>query len=372
MGYVKELVSIIVPVFNAEKFLAETLVSLAAQTYENIEVLLVDDGSKDSSRDICESFVEGDNRFRYYYQENAGAGAARNRGIGLACGEFLMFLDSDDLFEPDFVEKMYGVIVSSGADVAICRADMFNVVYEPGKGRLHHVSALLGGGVYVPLDIADRFFQVMTTCPWDKMFRAEHIESEGLRFQNLRYSNDTYFVLMALLTSSHIAVTEDVLVHYRYGTGASLRDKMYLNPYCDLDMLAALRSAFEKKEIAGGEELRGGLDCFTAGIVVYACLNLASQSGAACKEFKARLRESDVPKPKSLLKRPVDGTVLRRAVKYWAVTSISAEGFIWALAPLGRNGWRGANRIQTVVAWLRVFASPIAGVWASLRGIHFE
>ena len=142
MGYVKELVSIIVPVFNAEKFLAETLVSLAAQTYENIEVLLVDDGSKDSSRDICESFVEGDNRFRYYYQENAGAGAARNRGIGLACGEFLMFLDSDDLFEPDFVEKMYGVIVSSGADVAICRADMFNVVYEPGKGRLHHVSAI--------------------------------------------------------------------------------------------------------------------------------------------------------------------------------------------------------------------------------------
>ena len=368
MGYVNDLVSIVIPVYNAEKLLVETLDSLAVQTYENIEVLLIDDGSKDSSKATCESFAEADGRFHYCYQDNAGAGAARNCGIDLARGEYLMFLDSDDLFEPDFVEKMHDAAASSGADVVTCRADMFSTVYVPGKGQLYHAYALLDGGVYAPLDMADRFFQVMTTCPWDKIFRAEHIEKEGLRFQNIRYSNDTYFVLVALLTSAQIAATEEVLVHYRYGSGGSLRDKMYLNPYCDLDALAALRAAFEKTEMASSEELCYGLDCLTASIVVMACLNLASQSGAACKEFKARLRDSDVPKPRSLLKRSVDGAAVKRALRYWAVTSISAEGFSWALAPLGMNGWRSASRSQSCATWLRVFMSPIAGAWARLRG----
>lgn len=372
MGRVKELVSVIVPVYNAEKFLAETLGCLAAQTYENIEVLLVDDGSKDLSRAICEKFADDDKRFHYHYQDNAGAGAARNRGIDLARGEFLMFLDSDDLFEPDLVEKLYHMSVSSGADATICRADMFNTNYEPGKGELLHACALLDGGVYAPLDIAERFFQVVTTCPWDKMFRAEHIESEGLRFQNLRYSNDTYFVLMALLTSSRIAVMEDVLVHYRYGLGGSLRDKMYLNPYCDLDMLDALRSSFKKTEMASSEDLCGGLDRLTADIVIMACMNLASQSGDACRDFKARLRSSDLPKAKSLLRGSFDRVAANLAVKYWAVTSISSEGFAWAVAPLGKNGWRSASGAQARATWLRVLASPIAGAWARLRGTRLN
>ncbi len=368
MCYLKEFISIVVPVYNAEKFLEETLDSLAEQTYKNIEVLLVDDGSKDSSRAICEAYAARDKRFCYYRQDNAGAGAARNHGIELAHGEFLMFLDSDDLFEPDFVEKMYDAITSSCADVAICRADKFNAVYEQGKGKLVHASTLLDGGVYAPTDIAACFFQVMTTCPWDKIYRAEHIESEGLRFQNLRYSNDTYFVLMALLTASSIAVTEDVLVHYRYGMGSSLRDKMYLNPHCDLDMLVALRSGFEKTEMVSCKDLRMGLDRLTADIVIMACMNLASQSGIACAEFKAHLGNIDFPKPKSLLKGSVDGAAVVRAFKYWAVISISAEGFAWAVAPLGKNGWRNVRGPQARTTWLRVLVSPVAGACARFRG----
>lgn len=368
MGRVKELVSVIVPVYNAEKFLKETLDSLAAQTYKDIEILLVDDGSKDSSRVICEDYAAQDKRFCYYHQDNAGAGAARNHGIDLAHGEFLMFLDSDDLFEPEFVEKMHDVITSSCGDVAICRADKFDTFYEPGRGKLLHSSALLDGGVYTPVDIAARFFQVMTTCPWDKIYRTEHIEREGLRFQNLRYSNDTYFVLMALLTASRIAVTEDIFVHYRYGLGGSLRDKMYLNPRCDLEMLTALRSAFEKTEMVSCEDLRMGLDRLTADIVIMACMNLASQSSIACAEFKACLGNIDFPKPKSLLKESVDGAAVKRVFKYWAVTSISAEGFAWAVAPLGKNGWRNVRGPQARATWLRVLVSPVAVACARFRG----
>ncbi len=368
MGFVKDLVSIVVPVYNAERFLEQTLDSLRAQSYRDIEVILVDDGSEDSSRAICEGYVARDERFFYYYQENAGAGAARNNGIKLARGEYLMFLDSDDLFEPEFVERMHRAIANGGADAAICRADMFNSVYKPGEAHLCYGHASLKFGVYDPAGIGGNFFQVMTTCPWDKIFRAEHIADKRLCFQNLRYSNDTYFVLMALLTASRIAVTEDVLVHYRYGLGGSLRDKMYLSPYCDLDMLEALRSGFAVTEMARNEELKRSLDIFSANTIVMSCMNLASQSASACNAFSVRMRTVEVPKPKDLMRKPFNVKALKCASVYWAVTSATPEGISWAVSPLGNNGWRGADSSQKHAVWLRVLFSPIALAWKRMRG----
>lgn len=368
MSFVKDLVSVVIPVYNAEKFLEQTLGCLLAQTYGDIEVILVDDGSKDSSRAICERYSERDKRFRYYYQENAGAGAARNYGIDLARGEFLMFLDSDDLFEPHFVKNMRDAIVRDGGDAAVCRADKFDTIYRPDEARLLHAHALLEAGVYEPGKIGERFFQVVTTCPWDKIFRTEHIVSEGLRFQNLRYSNDTYFVLMALLTAARIVVTEEVLVHYRYGLGGSLRDKMYLNPYCDLDMLGTLRSGFAGTEMSRNKELQYSLDVFSADIIIMACMNLASQSEGACKDFAARLKEVEAPKLKRLTEKTINGKALKRAYKYWAVTTVSPEGIVWAVSSLGNNGWRGADASSLHFVWLRVLVSPIAVAWKRMRG----
>lgn len=367
MNSIENLVSIIIPVYNAERFLSETLDCLLSQTYEDIEVILVDDGSKDSSKVICEKYVEADKRFSYYYQDNAGAGAARNQGIDLAHGEFLMFLDSDDLFEPEFVEKMHGAIAGEDVDVVVCRADKFNSVYVPDEACLLHSNALLGCGIYRPEDIGDRFYQLMTTCPWDKLFRAEHIANEGLRFQDLRYSNDTYFVLMALLTASQIAVTEDVLVHYRYGLGGSLRDKMYLNPYCDLDMLASLRDAFVKTDLACNIEIRHSFEDFFADIIAMACMNLASQSEDACRDFMVCLRQIGTPDLKDLLRRPVSREAIKRAYKYWAVTTVSTEGIVWAVSLLGSNGWRSANASQLRSVWSRVLVAPVALAWRSIR-----
>jgi len=100
------LVSIIVPVYNAEKFLSQTLDSIINQTFENWECIIVDDGSIDSSASIANSFCEGDNRFKYYYQENSGPSVARNKGIDLARGEYLQFLDADDVIAPDRLDIM--------------------------------------------------------------------------------------------------------------------------------------------------------------------------------------------------------------------------------------------------------------------------
>ena len=101
-----EKISVIVPVYNAEKWLRDALASLQAQTYTDFEAILVDDGSTDGSTEICRGVCERDGRFRLLMQENAGVSAARNAGIDAACGEWIAFMDADDVMPPDSLDVM--------------------------------------------------------------------------------------------------------------------------------------------------------------------------------------------------------------------------------------------------------------------------
>ena len=112
--------SIIVPVYNAEEWLKECLDSLVAQTIDDFEVILVDDGSTDRSFDICREYAEKDSRFRLIRQDNQGAAAARNTGLGAAQGEFVGFIDSDDMASPDMFEVMVSRCLKEGRDIAWC------------------------------------------------------------------------------------------------------------------------------------------------------------------------------------------------------------------------------------------------------------
>ena len=102
-----ELVSIIVPIYNSEKYLNDCLKSIQKQTYHNIEILLIDDGSQDNSLVICEEVGVLDDRIKIYHQENQGVSAARNRGIELAKGKYILFIDSDDMIIDNMVEQMF-------------------------------------------------------------------------------------------------------------------------------------------------------------------------------------------------------------------------------------------------------------------------
>lgn len=112
--------SIIVPVYNAEKYLEETLDSIAAQTYPDFEVILVDDGSTDRSGEICKARVAKDSRFRYYREENRGPSATRNAGLAYATGELVGFCDSDDVIDPNMYKTMADYMQRHDADVALC------------------------------------------------------------------------------------------------------------------------------------------------------------------------------------------------------------------------------------------------------------
>lgn len=126
----KDKVSVIIPVYKAEKYLAQCMDSVLGQSYENLEIILVDDGSPDRCPEMCEAYAVKDSRVRVIHQQNGGAAAARNRGLEAATGQFIAFVDSDDYIAPDMYEKLLAALVDSGADISLC-----DVKYVDGQGH---------------------------------------------------------------------------------------------------------------------------------------------------------------------------------------------------------------------------------------------
>ena len=210
-------VTVIMPVYNAAEYLRESLDCLTKQTLQDIEIICVDDGSTDESLCILEEYSKKDNRFMVLSQKNLHAGVARNNGIDHASGEYMIFLDADDLFELELLEKTYKQGIQQDADIVLFDADYFNT--ETGErlvqNHLLRTELLDGKEVFSRKDIPDRLFTITTTCPWTKLYSRKFIEKYKLRFQNLRHSNDVYFVLSSLALAERITYLNEKLVYYR-------------------------------------------------------------------------------------------------------------------------------------------------------------
>lgn len=115
-----ELVSMIIPVYGVEEYLGECLETVLNQTYENLEIILIDDESPDHCPEICDQHAQKDARIKVIHQKNGGAANARNHGLDIATGEYICFIDSDDKIENSYVEKLLGAIKENKADVVVC------------------------------------------------------------------------------------------------------------------------------------------------------------------------------------------------------------------------------------------------------------
>ncbi len=142
--FLNDLISIIVPVYNAEKYLKKLLHALKKQTYINIEVIMIDDGSDDSSSEICKSFAKIDCRFLYFYQDNAGVSSARNKGVDIARGKYITFVDSDDWVDDDYIEELYKLLIQHNSDISIVSLQRSNEhFFENDEINLDQKSALI-------------------------------------------------------------------------------------------------------------------------------------------------------------------------------------------------------------------------------------
>ena len=206
-------VSIVIPVYNVEKYLERCLFSIVNQTYKEIEIILVNDGSKDNSGAICDQFVKKDSRAKVLHQENRGLSEARNTGLRNVTGDYVMFLDSDDWLEFDAIEFLLGQAISQNADMVVGGVFRTSNVVEHPKNT--PVSYLLTQEEY-----AKRYFKIESQTieyyVWNKLYRRRVVE--GIEFPSGFFAEDVPTMFRYILNSQTIVVTDKIVYNYFINT----------------------------------------------------------------------------------------------------------------------------------------------------------
>lgn len=220
----KNLVSIIVPIYNTEKYLTPCLESILAQTYENLEIILVDDGSTDNSKKIADDFAKKDSRVKVFSQSNSGQSSARNLGIKKSTGEFISFIDSDDKIDKRFIEKLIAPFLENEKTcLTVCgihykrlknktAEDVYISKVKPQKTRETKKSYILR-----LLATDGRLYSSV-----NKLYKTEFVKK--LNFdEKLNFAEDTKFVLdyLKLVNSTAIKFVLEPLYIYNFGTETS-------------------------------------------------------------------------------------------------------------------------------------------------------
>ena len=247
-------VSIIVPVFNLSEYLSESLDSMLNQDFHNFEIIAVDDGSTDNSLDILLDYASKDKRITVMSQKNCYAGVARNTGLSIAKGEYLLFLDGDDFFEPNLLSYVTKVMDSERSNVSVFQYKYFNTQTNCDEPENKGINKKLNknGEEHILVDtasIASELFTLVNPMPWNKMFRASFVKEHNLKFQNLILSNDVFFSDTALSLTDKISFIYKTFVHYRYNNNSSLRNKRDEYPYCFYECYCSLHDFLEKHQI---------------------------------------------------------------------------------------------------------------------------
>lgn len=210
-------VSVIVPIYNVEEYLEECLDSLVKQTLKGIEVLMIDDGSTDHSASIAKRFDEKYDHFHYFYKENGGLGNARNYAIPYVKGEYLIFLDSDDVVPEDAYKKMYDMAVRTGNDMVIGNVKRFNSSKEWDSG-LHK---RLFDSTYEHTSIYQKPELVYDTTSWNKLFKTSFYLENNFQFPEKILYEDIPVTIPAHFKANSVSMIDDICYLWRVRDGVS-------------------------------------------------------------------------------------------------------------------------------------------------------
>lgn len=199
-------ISVIVPVYKVENYLQRCVDSILTQTYRDFELILVDDGSPDSSGTICDRYAQMDDRIRVLHQKNGGAAAARNAGLDLASGEWIAFVDSDDWIHPQYLSILFQVAIQEGADVVTCR---YELVKDSVKADDNEILPEIVAEDKEEYWVHDRMGAVV---PWGKLFH--HEQFANLRFPEGITTEDEYVTYKVLFECNTLIVLNNSI--YRY------------------------------------------------------------------------------------------------------------------------------------------------------------
>ena len=215
------LISIIVPVYNVKAYLERCLDSICGQTYQNLEIIIVDDGSTDGSGEFCDEYARLDNRVKVIHQANGGQSVARNKGLSVAKGEFLGFVDADDWIDEDMYEFLYQLILKNHADIAVCS----HYIEKQGKTRARYSS---GVKTVFSRDEAIRALVVdkrVRNYVWDKLFKRQLFN--GIQFPIGRLFEDIAVTYQAFYCSDKIVIEDRPKYHYVVHNASTMQQGKY-------------------------------------------------------------------------------------------------------------------------------------------------
>lgn len=244
-------VSVIVPVYNAEKYLRECVESIIKQTLQDIEIIFVDDGSTDASLSILQEYAAKDERIRIINGNHNGGGAARNLGMEEAAGEYLSFFDSDDWMEPELLEKTYTQCKKTDADMAVFSVRFWHeatgAVTDEVCGL--RIDNLPDKEVFSWRDMPKYIFNSFHNWPWNKMFKASFVSEHGIKFQEIQRTNDLLFTTKALILAERITTVPEYLTNYRVRLTDSCQASNGAAPLDFFKAFYALKEFLTEKEI---------------------------------------------------------------------------------------------------------------------------
>lgn len=244
-------ISIVLPIYNAESFLDECLEMIVAQDFKDFEIIAINDGSTDRSWEMLTAWDAKEERLTIIDQENKGAGEARNVGFDAAQGEYLIFLDPDDKFKPNLLSKLYHAAHRVDADIAICASATYDMdtkeIYRADwalrKDLAPHHDPFTGE------EVADDIFRISIGWPWDKLIKRSFLLETGLRYPDIRNSEDGVLIFPALCLAQRITLVSDILIHHTANRSDSLSYLRKDNALCFYDALLLVRDILKDKGV---------------------------------------------------------------------------------------------------------------------------
>lgn len=205
-----DLISVIVPVYNMEQYLERCINSIKKQSYSNLEIILVDDGSTDHSADMCDTYAQEDQRIKVIHKVNGGLSEARNAGLAIATGTYIGYVDSDDWIEPQMYQKMYEACIENEAQVAVCR---YAKVYsdEAIRGGNHKITVFERDSI-LKVYLSDNSDYIVYNSVWSKLFAREIIVGEI--FPVGKNSEDIMYTTRAFCKVTKAVYVDECLYNY--------------------------------------------------------------------------------------------------------------------------------------------------------------
>lgn len=284
-----ELISVIVPIYKVEAYLDRCVQSIVNQTYTNLEIILVDDGSPDQCPQMCDTWAKRDARVRVVHKENGGLSDARNAGLSIAGGEYIAFVDSDDAVKPDYLSSLYQVMQQENADIAECGVLLVREDGEVLRERSCEEECLAMDRIEAlrRLVLEQGVFQTV----WNKLYRRSVIE--GIPFEKGKYHEDEFWTYRVFERAERIAVICRPMYRYLQRSASIMGDGYSLKRLDGLEARAQrMRDLQKYSELAELTRQQFALDCMYHWQC--ACRHLSGEERAcAVRRIRTQLKETD-------------------------------------------------------------------------------